>query len=374
MSDKSAIVIGAGIAGLATARALAVRNYRVTVVERSLQAMGASVRNFGMILPAAQPAGQLYDRAKRSAAIWKEICNEAGIWYEQKGSLHLAYAPDEWQVLHEVKEAYTCRGYRLLDPAATTRLSAAILPDGLHGSLYSTDELIVDPRKAIAAIPLWLAEKYNVQFIWGKHVNGVLHPFVHVGNEKLQADEIYVCSGADFETLYPDIYKALPLTKCKLQMMRLGVQPGGWRLGPALCSPLSLVHYNSYKAAPSFPALKARIEKEFAEYLQYGIHLLVSQNEEGALTVGDSHEYGSSPDPFDRGMINDLILRYLGSFARFGNSRVMETWNGVYPKLTNGETDIVLSPAPGVTIINGFGGAGMTLAFGLAEEVIERNQ
>lgn len=370
MSDKSAIVVGAGIAGLATARALAVKDYRVTVVERSLQAVGASVRNFGMILPAAQPDGVLYNRAKRSAAIWKEICDEAGIWYEQKGSLHLAYAPDEWQVLQEVKEIYAHRKYQLLTPVDTIQFSSAILSGGLQGSLYSPDELIVDPRKAIAAIPKWLTEKYNVRFIWGKHVQAVKYPAVYTGSEKLEADEIYVCSGADFESLYPDVYSALPLTKCKLQMMRLDVQPDGWRLGPTLCSPLSLVHYNSYKAAASFPTLKKRIEKEFAEYLEYGIHLLVSQNEAGALTVGDSHEYGLNPDPFDRTLINKLILRYLSSFARFKNADIIETWNGVYPKLTNGETDIVLQPESGVTIINGFGGAGMTLAFGLSEEVV----
>ncbi len=370
MLQRSAIVVGAGIAGLAVARALATRNYRVTVIERTLQATGASVRNFGMILPAAQPDGPLYERAKRSAAIWKEICDEAGIWYEQKGSLHLAYAPDEWQVLTEVREAYAGRGYTLLNAAETTGLSPAIQSSGLAGSLYSRDEMIVDPRKAITTIPHWLTEKYDVQFIWGRHVSAVSYPAVYMGNDQLEADEIFICSGADFESLYPDVYKALPLTKCKLQMMRLGVQPDGWRLGPALCSPLSLVHYNSYQVAPSFPLLKKRIEAEFAKYLQYGIHLLVSQNQAGELTIGDSHEYGPNPDPFDRHCINDLILRYLDSFARFSNSRVIETWNGVYPKLTNGATDIILSPAQGVTIVNGFGGAGMTLAFGLAEEVL----
>ena len=54
MSNKSAIVVGAGIVGLATARALAFKGYDVRVFEKSSQAVGASIRNFGLILPFAQ--------------------------------------------------------------------------------------------------------------------------------------------------------------------------------------------------------------------------------------------------------------------------------------------------------------------------------
>jgi hypothetical protein len=49
---------------------------------------------------------------------------------------------------------------------------------------------------------------------------------------------------------------------------------------------------------------------------------------------------------------------------------VAETWNGVYAKLTDGEADLFFSPEPYVYIINGVGGAGMTLSFGLAEELV----
>ena len=76
--SRSAIVIGAGIVGLATARALALQGFSVRVFERSEKAVGASIRNFGMIWPIGQAAGKMYDRATRSRNIWKEIAPRAG--------------------------------------------------------------------------------------------------------------------------------------------------------------------------------------------------------------------------------------------------------------------------------------------------------
>lgn len=78
MPHKTAIVIGAGIVGLAMARSLAERNYRVTVFERNAKAVGASIKNFGMIWPIGQPTGKLFKRALRSKSIWKQVCSEAG--------------------------------------------------------------------------------------------------------------------------------------------------------------------------------------------------------------------------------------------------------------------------------------------------------
>jgi glycine/D-amino acid oxidase-like deaminating enzyme len=100
---------------------------------------------------------------------------------------------------------------------------------------------------------------------------------------------------------------------------------------------------------------------------------MVSQNGVGELTVGDSHEYGLTHDPFDRQFINQLILAYLKKFAHFKDETIIETWNGTYPKLTNGQTELVLQPEQGVTVINGLGGAGMTLSFGLCEQLINKS-
>ena len=374
MSQRTAIVIGAGIVGLASARALAVRGYQVKVIERNEKAIGASIRNFGMIWPIGQPDGELYERAMLSRHIWKEVCENAGIWYDEVGSLHVAHNKDESNVLKELAEIYKHRGYQFLNTNETVKRSAAIVCENLEGSLYSYDEMIVDPRVAIAKIPAWLTEKYGVQFEYGKAVTDVAYPAVYTGSEEWEADEIYVCSGADFETLYPQLFAAVPITKCKLQMMRMAAQPDSYRIGPALCGSLSLIHYNGFKAASSLNELKKRLEVEYPDYIKWGIHVMVSQNQAGELTVGDSHEYGLTHDPFDKQFINQLILDYLKKFARFRDESIIETWNGIYPKLTNGQTHLVIEPEQGVTVINGLGGAGMTLSFGLCEQLINKRQ
>jgi FAD dependent oxidoreductase TIGR03364 len=239
------------------------------------------------------------------------------------------------------------------------------------GALYSRDELIIDPREAIARMPSYLQEKYQVEFHWGKCVTYISGQSVYIGNrEEHEADLIFVCSGADLETLYPEEFSQLPISKCKLQMMRMSAQPEGWRIGPALCAGLSLIHYTSFQVSEALPALRKRFEEEKPEYLQWGIHVMAAQNGKGELTIGDSHEYGLSPDPFDRGMINQLILDYLKTFAKFKDPSLMETWNGVYPKFMDGSSNLLFSPDTCVYVINGVAGAGMTLSFGLAEELV----
>jgi FAD dependent oxidoreductase TIGR03364 len=371
MRSKSAIVIGAGIVGLAMARSLAERGYSVTVFERNEKAVGASIRNFGMIWPVGQPGGILYERALVSKSIWKEIAEEAGLWHEEKGSLHLAYNDLEWQVINEFVEANKgLRPVRMLSSDETLQKSGAVNESGLIGSLFSEDEMIIESRVAIEKLPAYLHHKYGVQFHFNTAITLVQYPFVCSGKKNWNADLIFICSGADFETLYPNVFASSGFTKCKLQMMRLAAQPGNWRIGPALCGGLSLIHYKSFEVAPSLSALKNYFQQVVPDYLQWGIHVMVSQNDAGELTIGDSHEYGLVHDPFDQQFINDMIIEYLKKFAVFKDWRLTQSWNGIYPKLINGITGFIYQPEDGVTIINGLGGAGMTLSFGLAEEVM----
>ncbi|MCB0607151.1 MAG: TIGR03364 family FAD-dependent oxidoreductase [Lewinellaceae bacterium] len=365
-------VAGSGIVGLAMAYHASKRGLKTAVFERNPAASGATVRNFGMIWPFGQPL-ETFDRAMRSREIWLELSAKAGFWAAETGALCLAYEDDEWSVLEEFYETRCDAGYRidLLDPVSVSGRSKAVQPNGLKGALWSATEVNIDPREATRKIHRYLRESAGVDFYYNTPINFIDLPWVGNAQNSWQADRVFVCGGADFETLYPEIFAESGITRCKLQMMRTVTQPEGWALGPTLCGGLTLQHYQSFAHCESLDRLKNRYAAELPEYNDWGIHVLVSQTSLGEITLGDSHEYGLDLSPFDRAHINQLILDYLGRFASFPNMEIAETWHGVYPKL-KGKTELVTDAEDGVTIVNGLGGAGMTLSFGLAGEIMDK--
>ena len=364
-------VVGAGIVGLAHALAAARRGHRVTVFERSERAVGASIRNFGMVWPIGQPPGPLRDRAMLSRQIWMDMATKGGFFYDPVGSLHLAYHPDELAVMEEFVALAQPTGYavQMLTAQEAAAKSQAAVTTGLLGALWSETEVIVDAREAIATLPQVLQATFNVEFRFGATVTAIDSPQFTVNGETWTADHIFVCSGADFETLYPDLYQNSGITKSKLQMMRTSPQPQGYRIGPALCGGLTLTHYAAFADCPSLPVLKQRIQAELPFAVDWHIHVMMSQNGLGEIILGDSHEYALTFDPFDRTDINQFVLNYLRGFAQVPCLDIAATWHGIYAKLP-GKTEFVAHPVPGVTLVNGLSGAGMTLSFGLAEEVL----
>lgn len=373
MNQQHAIVIGAGIVGLSLTRALHAKGWKVTVIERHPQAQGASVRNFGMIWPIGQEQGSSLKRAMRSRDIWLEMSQKAGFWAEKTGSLHLAYTDLELKVVKEYVEAMqNQKSAHQLNPQDTLTRSPAAVQQGLKGALWSEDEVIVDPREAIAKTTRYLESLEGVDFVWNRLISRIEGNSVYSGQRFWSADKVFVCTGADFETLYPELFESTPITKCKVQMMRLVQQPQNWRIGPPLCAGLSFLHYKGFQVAPSLQQLKDVYLEQHKELLELGIHVMVSQNGMGELTVGDSHEYGLNFTPFDIRYINELILNVLKTFAQFRDWEIGSTWHGIYPKMTNGATEFVHQVNEIVTIVNGMGGAGMTLSFGLGEEVVAK--
>lgn len=364
-------IVGGGIVGLAHAWAAARRRQRVLLVERSPWAQGASIRNFGMIWPIGQPAGPLRATALRSRALWLELAERGVVEVERCGSLHLAHRADELDVLEEF------RGLRdhevtMLSPAEIVSLAPLANPEGLLGALRSDTELRVNPRVASASIAKWLAESQGVSVEFNTAIveagNGVL---VASDGRRWKADTTVVCSGSDLQTLFPEVLGTAGLRLCKLQMLKATAPSARPGPSPHLASGLTLRHYTSFLGCPSLARLKARVAAESPELDRYGIHVMASHFANGDVILGDSHEYDEDISPFDKPEIDDLMLRELRRVIRLPDWTVTERWHGVYAK--HSDLPIVeASPAAGVRICVGPGGAGMTMSFGLADEAWNR--
>jgi FAD dependent oxidoreductase TIGR03364 len=365
-------IVGAGILGLAHAYFAAKRGRSVVVFERTPRAQGASVRNFGMIWPIGQRAGTVHQTATRSRQIWNEILDAADLPYRPTGSLHVVYHEDEADVAREFVERGPELGYacRWLGPAEMLAKSAAVNPTGLIGGIWSPTELTVDPRQILSKLPSFLAEKFGVQFRFGTAVRSIQLPRIEAGSEAWNATQAIVCGGDDFETLYPELFATSAIDRCKLQMMRTAPQKGGWQLGPSLAAGLTLRFYPAFEiCTATLPKYKNRVARELADYDRFAIHTLVSQTADGALTLGDSHEYGLAVDIFNKTEIDELVMKNVREFLVAPDLSIAQRWYGVYAKHPD-KPWVAIEAAPGVRIVTAVGGSGMTLSFGLAEQMI----
>ena len=371
MSQPHVAIVGAGIVGLAHAWSAAKRGHAVTVFERSRIASGASIRNFGMVWPIGQPAGERHQTALRSRSAWMELAREAGVWVNPCGSIHLAHRDDEWAVLEEFAASAASLGYdcQLLNAAAVLQRTPAANPDRLIGGLYSDAELCVNPRMAIAGIPRWLSKRFGVKFEFNTTIVAAETGSLRASDGRSwSADWTVICGGADIETLFPERLATCGLKLCKLQMLRTVPQPAGWRIGPHLASGLTLRHYQNFSICKSLPELRQRIALETPELDQFGIHVMASQNDQGEVVLGDSHEYDDEISPFDKSSIEELMLRELRQVIRLPDWTIRERWNGCYVKHPV-NCNLLESPLPRVFLCTATGGAGMTMSFGLAEQM-----
>jgi FAD dependent oxidoreductase TIGR03364 len=323
-----------------------------------------------MIWPVGQPAGFCHATALRSRELWLELKKEAGIWVNECGSIHLAHRPDEMAVLAEFAQRAPALGYtfRLMTGEETAAASSAANPTGLLGGLWSPTELCVDPREAIASTADWLRDRHGVEFHFSTLVRAADERGVETADaRRFGAARTIICSGADFETLFPEVLASSGLRRCKLQMMRTEPQPGGWQIGPHLASGLTLRHYRNFEVCESLAAVKQRVTQEAPELDRYGIHVMVSQNRLGEAVLGDSHEYNEAMSPFDKAEIDNLMLRELRAVFRLQSWTIAERWSGIYAKHAS-DPQFLAEPLPGVAIVTATGGAGMTMSFGLAEE------
>ena len=360
------IVVGAGIVGLAHALAAARRGLKVAVLERDARANSASVRNFGFVTVTGQAEGDTRRRALRSREVWAEIAPLAGIEVLQRGAVVAARREEALAVLEEFAAGPMGRACELWNARDIAKRLPGVRDDCV-GALASPYELRVEAREALPRIALWLHERHGVEFIWGSAALGFDGTSLRHAGGTLAAGAIVLAPGTGLAQLAPELAAQSRVRQCQLQMMRLA--GSGVRLPSVVMSDLSLVRYEGFAAQPAAARLRARLERECAQQLAHGIHLIVAQGSDGALVVGDSHHYGDEADPFASAAVEELILAELRALLDLREARVVERWVGHYP-VADVQPLISRALAPRVRAVTVTSGTGMSTAFAIGEETI----
>lgn len=360
------IVVGAGILGLATAWAARRQGLKVMVVERHAHCIGASVRNFGFVTVSGQGPQTHWQRARRSAAVWREVAAQAGITILQQGALFLAQRPEAAEVLEAFARGPDGDGCQLLSDREA-RQRVPVLCAG-NAQLYSQHELRVESREALPRLAQWLEQAQEVAFRWLTSVQAIELPWVYTSRGRLRAERCIVCPGHNLGDLPPQwLAEAIGLEICTLQMLRL-MPARSVRLESPVLSDLSLIRYPGFASLPAATALRSRLALEQAEALAGGVHVIAVQSADGSLVVGDSHRYGPTELPFTDARLDQVIVEELQHMLALPEARIVERWAGSY--VSAREPVFLSRPAPGLALGLVTSGTGASTAFAIAEELL----
>ena len=365
------LIVGAGILGLSHAYAAAKRGLRVHVFERSATPLGASVRNFGQALVTGQPPGTMLELARASREIWADWQQLAGLQLKRNGSFLFAGSEAEEQLL----EAF-CAGRALEHGYRVELLQGAALNDLYGGqfrhhraALHGLDDQQLYSREAIPQLIDYLRRDLGVQFHFSTLVRDIQPGQLRSTAGNFHAPRIVLCSGHDYQTLLADQIAALQPQICRLQMLRARPE-ANLNLQHALLTGLSCVHYGAFADLPEAAAVQAQILREAPHLHEHGIHLLISPTPYGELIIGDSHDYGSDPSPFNAEQVDNWLLE-LAEQTLGCRVRVVERWQGVYGARGPAPFSF-LEAAPGVHVALMHTGVGMSVGPAMAEGNIAR--
>lgn len=365
LAEVDVAIVGSGIVGLAHAVEALRRGARVAVVDRDRGVVGASIRNFGHACSTAQ-AGVALDRARRARVRWLEMAEVAGFWAAPAGTVVLARAADEMAVLEEFA-AERADEVELLDPAGVRALVPTSAADLTGGARFPRD-LRVNPREAVPALARWVAAQPAASLLTATACWGLDDAGIRTSRGLVRAERVVVCVNHDIDHLFPELAASHGVERCALQMLRVR-PPAPLRIEPAVLSGSSLLRYRGFAACPSLPALRARLAAEQPQLLDADVNLMLTQLPDGDLLLGDTHVRAPDASPFTSAAWDELLLSGGERLLGCGPFRVVERWQGVYA--SGPDEFLVAAPHPSVRVVSVTTGIGMTVAFGLAEDVLD---
>jgi FAD dependent oxidoreductase TIGR03364 len=361
------VVIGGGVLGTMHAVMARRRGYEVVHLEREGEARGASVRNFGLVWVSGRRAGAELALALRARELWAELgAAVPGLRFRPAGSLTVAADDAELRVLKEAVALpdAVLRDFELLDAGAVRTANPALRGE-LAGGLLCRADAIVEPRQVLPALRGYLSGD-GYEWWPGREVTEITPNAVrdHTGAWH-HCDLVILCPGAVFTGVVGRYLRSLArdgVRRVRLQMMQTA--PLAERLTTAVADGDSLRYYPAY----DLPA-RALLPPQAPVAARARAQLLMVQRADGGLTIGDTHEYD---EPFAFDVDSDAYAHLQArAEALLGAAipRIQRRWAGVYSEVSTGSALYHRSePEPGVVLVTGPGGRGMTCAPAIAEE------
>jgi len=357
------IVVGGGVLGAMHALWAHDSGHQIVHLEREPAARGASVRNFGLVWVSGRASGAELRLAQVARDLWTQVAERIPtVGLRAEGSLTVARSEDELLVMKEASCQLdaTERGFQLLDPAGLRALNPA-LRGTAAGGLYCSRDAIVEPRQVPAAIREYLRKSARYRWNPSTEIVEVRPHGVRDGHgEWHDADLVICCTGAAHRAIAAHDGPRR-LRRVRLQMLQTA--PLDERLTTSVADGDSLRYYPAYE----LPA-RRQLPPQNATGAAWGSQLLMVQRANGELTIGDTHAY-AEPFPFDVEEAPYDQLR-MSAEALLGRPLPPTTrrWAGVYSETTDGNPYHRSELAPGVFLVTGPGGKGMTCSPAIAAE------
>lgn len=361
LDDADVVIVGAGIVGLAHAFHALERGQSVVVIDRDERAVGASVRNFGHCGFTVQD-GQTLDFAWAARQSWLALAKDAGFWACESGTLVVARAEDEMATLEEFAQR---RDILLLD--AKDVAGHGTFADDVVGGALLPQDIRVNPREAVHAIAAYLADR-GVRFHYRTAALAVEPGAIVTGRGTITARKIVVAVGHDVDRMFPQIAEDHGVQRCSLHMLRVA-NPHSGTVDPAVLTGLSMLRYHGFAACPSRAAVEARLQREVPEALRIDMNLMFTQLPDRDLTIGDTHAYSHTHDPYQSEELDEALLEAVGRLLGAGSLTVRERWRGIYASAPG--QFLFATPAEDVRVVAVTSGIGMTTALGIAPRVLD---
>ncbi|GLB51302.1 oxidase [Neptunitalea chrysea] len=373
------ICVGAGALGTFHAYHAAKKRYNVAILEKNSRPDGATVRNFGQVVPSGMNIKwQQYGR--ESLAIYAEIQKLFNISIRNNGTVYIASNEDEMQLLEELSEINKANDYTSVKLSKNECLEkySGLKQEYAVGGLFFPQEVTVEPRVMINRLHQYLTAEYNVDIHFNTTVINCeqLSDGVEVlvaGGKKIKAKKVFICNGDEFQLLYPEQFAVSDIEITKLQMMQTKPQQG-YVLPGSILTGLTIKRYESFTECPSYKEIKAK-ESADALYKKWGVHILFKQATDGSVILGDSHMYSGIKDKAKLGFdnseeINEYMIEEAKKIIDLPNYDIAYRWYGMYSQC---KTQDIFNKdvSKDIRVITAIGGKGMTGSAGYSKEQIE---